>query len=47
VRYHYAVTVERGTFQAKAWGNLDGDDKVSTFTIDGRTLQLTVVDELE
>ena len=47
VRYRYEVVLDGDSFKAIATGDLDGDGKPSRFEIDGRTLDVTVQDELE
>ena len=47
VRYRYGVTLTDGSFSVTGEGDLDGDGTLSRFTLDGRTLQVSVTDELE
>jgi prepilin-type N-terminal cleavage/methylation domain-containing protein len=47
-RYAYGVALaEPDSFTAVARADLDGNGIASTFTLDGRTLQLTIENELE
>lgn len=47
VRYRYSVILADGWFQAVAEGDLDRDGVPSRYTLDGRSLAIDVVDELE
>jgi prepilin-type N-terminal cleavage/methylation domain-containing protein len=47
IRYQYEVVLEKSTFKAIARGDLDGNGRLSTFTLRGDTLALDVQDELE
>ena len=47
IRYRYQVTLDGDSFRVVAEGDLNGDGRTSTFAIDGRTLSLSVQDELE
>jgi prepilin-type N-terminal cleavage/methylation domain-containing protein len=46
-RYRYAVALQDESFVVIAEGDLDGDGVHSRLTLDGRDLDLQVVDELE
>lgn len=47
VRYRYGVSVDGGSFTVTAQGDLDRDGALSTLTLDGATLDVSVVDGLE
>ena len=47
VHYEYRVDLEADSFKVVAVGDLDGNTKTAKFSLDGKTLELTVTDELE
>jgi len=47
VRFSYQVVLDGGSFAVLAGADLDGNNVASRYTLDGRTLTLTVENELE
>lgn len=47
VRYRYGVTLDGGSFEVTAEGDLDGDGVASRYVLSGRDLELRVTDGLE
>ena len=47
IRYRYQVTVDGDSYRVVAEGDLNGDGRTSTFTLEGATLVLSTQGELE
>lgn len=47
VRYRYIASKDGPSFKLLAEGDLDGDNVTSRFVLDGRTMEITVEQELE